>query len=124
MCHLSTSPSLVHMASSSSHHPFTTRHASRSFPRLPSCLLRSILCQVSLLQPSSPSYLLRPCPHNLTPPPLSRAPSFALASTHTHPPSCSVIPGGGVRSTPYPEMLSWSGRSQSQEAVIEAVGGG
>jgi hypothetical protein len=124
MCHLSTSPSPICMASSSFHHPFTTRHASRSFPRLPSRFLRPILCQVSLLQPSSPSYLLRSCPHNPMPPPLSCAPSFALASTHTHPPSCSVIPGGGVRSTPYPEMLSWFSRSQSQEAVIEAVGGG
>jgi hypothetical protein len=52
------------------------------------------------------------------------APHFALASTPTCPSSCSVIPGGGVRSIPYPEMLSWLDRSQSQEAVIEAVGGG
>jgi hypothetical protein len=42
----------------------------------------------------------------------------------TRPSSCSFILGGGVKSIPYPEMLSWLGHSQSQEAVIEAVGGG
>jgi hypothetical protein len=46
------------------------------------------------------------------------------AGLHAHPSSYSVIPGGSARSLPYPEMLSWPGRSQSQEAVIEAVGGG
>ena len=43
---------------------------------------------------------------------------------HAHPSSHSVVPGGSVRSLPYPEMLSWFDRSQSQEAVIEAVEGG
>jgi hypothetical protein len=36
----------------------------------------------------------------------------------------SVIPCGSARSLPYPKVLSWPGRPQSQEAVIEAVGGG
>jgi hypothetical protein len=36
----------------------------------------------------------------------------------------SVIPGGSVRSLTYPEVLSSPGCSQSQEAVIEVVGGG
>jgi hypothetical protein len=42
----------------------------------------------------------------------------------SRPSSYSVVPGGSVRSLPYPEVLSWPGRSQSQEAVIEAVEGG
>jgi hypothetical protein len=46
------------------------------------------------------------------------------AGLHTCPSSYSVIPGGSTRSRPDPEVLSWLGRSQSQEAVIEAVGGG
>jgi hypothetical protein len=49
--------------------------------------------------------------------------SSALASMPI-PQAIQDIPGGSVRSLPYPEMLSWSGRYQSQEAVIEAVGGG
>jgi hypothetical protein len=35
-----------------------------------------------------------------------------------------VIPGGSARSHPNPEMLSWQGHYQSQEAVIKAVEGG
>jgi hypothetical protein len=35
-----------------------------------------------------------------------------------------VIPGGSARSHPNPEVLSWLGHYQSQEAVIEAVEGG
>jgi hypothetical protein len=46
------------------------------------------------------------------------------AGLHARPSSYSVVPGGSARSLPYPEMLSWLDRSQSQEAVIEAVGGG
>jgi hypothetical protein len=46
------------------------------------------------------------------------------AGLHAYPSSYSVIPGGSARSLPYPEVLSWLGRSQSQEAVIEAVEGG
>jgi hypothetical protein len=79
----------------------------------------------TMTYPLSPFHTspLLPRPHNPTPPPLSYAPSFALASTPIRR-SQSVIPGGSARSLPYPEMLSWLGRSQSQEAVIEAVGGG
>jgi hypothetical protein len=43
---------------------------------------------------------------------------------HVRPSSHSVVPSGSARSIPYLEMLSWLGRYQSQEAVIEAVGGG
>jgi hypothetical protein len=49
---------------------------------------------------------------------------FLRVGLHVRPLSHSVIPGGRTRRLPHPEVLSWPDRSQSQEAVIEAVGGG
>ena len=46
------------------------------------------------------------------------------AGPHVRPSSHSVELDGGTRDLPYPEMLSWPGRFQSQEAVIEVVEGG
>ena len=53
-------------------------------------------------------------------------PLNAIAPTisHVRPSSLSVVPDGSIGSLPHPEMLSWPNLLQSQEAVIEAVGGG
>jgi hypothetical protein len=60
------------------------------------------------------------CHHSLFPPLLPST----MSSPHVCPSSYSFVPGGSARNIPYPEMLSWLGCYQSQEAVIEAVEGG
>jgi hypothetical protein len=119
--------SLARVALPSSHHPLFARHASRFFhislspegesvslssPHLPGCPLPRVTpCYLPL---SSLSLLdITPTIHHV----LRDGP-------HVRPSSYSVVPGGSARSIPYPEMLSWLGYYQSQEAVIEAVGGG
>jgi hypothetical protein len=77
----------------------------------------------------SPSDVLRhpPLILSLLPCPYNPAPIHVMclhAGLHTCSSSYSVILGGSARSHPDPEVLSWLGRSQSQEVVIEAVGGG
>jgi hypothetical protein len=91
--------------------PLTKLHP----PRLLSCLL----CLYPFFHMSSPyhlphlsSFLLRPCSCGpITPLP---NPTFRLG-LHTRPSSYSVFPGGNARSLPYPKVLSWPDRPQSQE---------
>jgi hypothetical protein len=107
-------------------YPFPSMSASHYIKPATSILPPSLL--ISLMTYVIPrhlsrlsSFLLRPCgcgPVIPSPYPTSRV------GLHTRPSSYSVIPGGSTRSLPCPKMLSWPGRLQSQEAVIEAVGGG
>ena len=82
-----------------------------SSPHLPGCLPPWVILCHALL--SSLSLLATPTIHHVL-----------RVGPHAYPSRYSVIPGGNARSLPYLEMLSWSSRSQSQEAVIAAVGGG
>jgi hypothetical protein len=117
--HVSPCTSLSHlqMAFPSSHRPFITRHV--SFP-----------LHVSLSPEGESSRPLPPFLHLMSSIIFLSSCHFSHmrltlhADLHACPSSYSVIPGGSARSSPYPEVLSWLGRSQSQEAVIEAVGGG
>jgi hypothetical protein len=127
-------PSLVHVVFPSSHHPLVTCHVSRApfhvslspegefiISRLPPFHLMSSAMNRPL---SSFSHLviflvLLIRRHHI---PVMRL--ILRAGLHACPSSYSVIPGGSARSLPYPKVLSWPGRPRSQEAVIEAVGGG
>jgi hypothetical protein len=51
-------------------------------------------------------------------------PHVLRAGPHVRLSRYPVIPGGSARSHPNPEVLSWLGHYQSQEAVIEVVEGG
>ena len=119
--------SLARVALLSSRHPLIPCHASRSFPhqfltprwaclsRFPSIYLVAFHHGASFCHPSLSSL------------PLPATPTIHhdfRAGPHVSPSSYSVVPDGSARSLPYPEMLSWPGRSQSQEAVIEEVEGG
>jgi hypothetical protein len=132
-CVIHPPPLLVRVASPSSHHPLAHLatcpvpfHVSLS----PEGEFISPVFSLHLMSsamnrpPSSFSHLVTlPRPYNPAPP-FHVMRLILRAGLHAYPSSYSVIPGGSARSLPYPEVLSWLGRSQSQEAVIEAVGGG
>jgi hypothetical protein len=97
-CHMSLihPSSLVQVASLSVHHPLIACHASPSF-------------HISLSPEGkavSPVFtpIIRHVPR---------------AGPWVRPSNYSVSPGGSTRSLPYPEELSWTGRYQSQEAVMK-----
>jgi hypothetical protein len=128
--------SLVRVALLSSHHPLISCHASRSFPhRFPTRrrvrLSRLLPIYLGVFRHGSSS-VTPLCHHSHFSPLLPCAPRchhsyhtpFLHAGLHICSSRYSVIPGGSARSHPDPEVLSWLGRYQSQEAVIEAVGGG
>jgi hypothetical protein len=90
-----------------------------SSPHLPGCLPPWIISQSPLSSLTfSPLLPCAPFMPSLLPCTILHAGLLICSSRY------SVIPGGSARSHPDPEVLSWLGRYQSQEAVIEAVGGG
>jgi hypothetical protein len=84
-----------------------------------SSTLHSLPATSSFLSSSPKGY------HSHSSPPLPRAPQCHHSPIpHVRPSSLSVAPDGSSRSLPWPKRLSWPNHLQSQEAVIEAVGGG
>jgi hypothetical protein len=78
-------------------------------------LLSTSASRLGVVPSWTPFYMAYPpCPLNAIAPTIS----------HVRPSSLSVVPDGSIGSLPHPEMLSWPNLLQSQEAVIEAVGGG
>jgi hypothetical protein len=129
-CHMSLihPSSLTHVASPSVHHPLIACHASLSFHIRLSPEGESVS---PVFVPST--WLSLSTDHPLFSPFLSSLSLLVINPTthcvlcdgpHTRPSGHSVVPGGIARSIHYLEMLSWLGRYRSQEAVIEAVGGG
>jgi hypothetical protein len=120
--------SLTHVASPSVHHPLIACHASPSFHIRLSPEGESVS---PVFVPST--WLSLSTDHPLFSPFLSSLSLLVINPTthrvlrdgpHTRSSGHSVVPGGIARSIHYLEMLSWLGRYRSQEAVIEAVGGG
>jgi hypothetical protein len=104
-------------------HPFLTQRRVRSLIFPPSTWVPS-----AMVHPLSPLSVITLTPrrsfHVL---PVAITPTIhhvLRAGPHVRLSRYPVIPGGSARSHPDPEVLSWLGRYQSQEAVIEAVEGG